>query len=181
MKLLFDLETSDLIVLFAKSQHEGSGLEVGGYDDGSTHDKRTGKLRCIPIQQARVTPNVHEYLQTDHAERNADYFLYEAAVQSLDMTIEKLGRHRVDEVVEELRKLQYLAETMCRPMAYFPCSESGRLQLEMSKKSCYIQDAGCGYQCVDHIMDQYRQGIIGNVVRGNSQFSIDDNKEIADQ
>ena len=180
MKLLFDLETSDLIVLFEKSQHEGLGLEVGGYDDGSTHDKQTGKLRCVPIRQARVTPKVHEYLQTEHAERNADYFLYETAVQSLDMTIEKLGRHRVHAVVEELRKLQYLAETMCRQMADFPCSESGKLQLEKAKRSCYVQDVGCGYQCVDHIMNQYRQGIIGNVVRGKSQFLIDDNKDIAE-
>ena len=172
MKILFDLETTDLVVLFSKSQHEGTGLAVGGYDDGSTHDKHTGEKQCVPIQNTRITPKVHEYLQTEHAERNADYFLYEAAVQSLDMTIEKLGKQRVAAVAEELRKLQYLAETMCRPMADFPCTESGTLQLEKSRSSCYSQDAGCGHQCVDHIMTQYRQGILGNVVRGISQNSF---------
>jgi hypothetical protein len=166
MKLLWDLETTDLIVLSTKSQHEGSSLTLGGYDDGSTRDPKTGGLRCVPIQETKVTSTVAEYLQTKHADHNADYFLYDAAVQSLDRTIHELGSNRVAAVVEELRKLQYLAETMCRPMAIFPCSEDGTVQVAKSKENCYVQDSGCGYQCVDHIMRQYELGRMGHVIRG---------------
>jgi hypothetical protein len=166
MKLLWDLETTDLIVLSTKSQHEGSSLTLGGYDDGSTRDPKTGGLRCVPIQETKVTPKVAEYLQTQHADHNADYFLYDAAVQSLDRTIHELGSDRVAAVVEELRKLQYLAETMCRPMAIFPCAEDGTVQVAKSKEDCYVQDAGCGYQCVHHIMRQYELGSMGHVIRG---------------
>jgi hypothetical protein len=143
MKLLFDLEDKDMIVLSAKSS--------GGYDDGMFESQ------CFLIQKAFTTPEVDEYLATDFKVDNADYLLYAAANRSLDLTIDALGRKRVEHDVRKHRVLQKLAEEKCLAQAVFPCSANGTRQTELSALDCYEGDAdgGCGYRCVDRIIQKY--------------------------
>jgi hypothetical protein len=144
MKLLFDLDDKDMIVLSAKSS--------GGYDDGMFQEK------CFLIQKSVTTPEVDEFLATDFKVDNADYLLYAAANRSLDLTIDALGRKRVEEHVRQHRMLQKLAEEQCLAHAVFPCSANGTRQLEMSALDCYDGDSGCGFRCVDRVIQEYYEG-----------------------
>jgi hypothetical protein len=142
MKLLFDLEARDMIVLSAKTS--------GGYDDGQSQKK------CFFIQKAFTTPEVDEYLADEFKVDNADYLLYAAANRSLDLTIDALGRKRVEEHVRQHRVLQKLAEEHCLAQAVFPCSANGTRQTKLSALDCYQgDDSGCGYRCVDRIIQEY--------------------------
>jgi hypothetical protein len=146
MVLLWDLEPTDVIVLSAK--------QAGGYDDAGD----TGRCSKILRPPRTPSPAVHDYLSNEHAVDNADFLLWEAANESLDRTIQQLGKDRVQKVVDEIRNLQTLAEQYCGRKAHFPCNSRGQKQLQLAAKSCYVQDAGCGYKCVYKIMAQYQQG-----------------------
>jgi hypothetical protein len=138
MSLLWDLPPSDFIVLSAKRS--------GGFDDGG-HEST-----CTKIPKAFVSPVVKEYLEGVYQYSNADFLLYDVAQQSLDRTIEYLGREKVNAVVTEMQRLQKIADDKCQDEAKFPCSDEGILQLEVAEESCFVQDAGCGHVCVERVL-----------------------------
>ena len=146
MSLLWDLPPGDMIVLSAKRS--------GGFDDGGHENS------CTKIPKSFVSPTVQEYLDGVYQYANADFLLYEVAQQSLDRTIEYLGREKVDKVATELQRLQQLADEQCLDEAKFPCSPDGILQLEAAEESCLVQDAGCGFVCVERVLrlDATKQG-----------------------
>lgn len=144
MKLLFDLDDGDIVVLSSKKS--------GGYDDGKY------KERCIKVQKAFTTPEVDEFIRTNFTEGNYDYLLYAATNRSLDLTINALGRERVEEEIRKYRTLKQLAETSCQDEAVFPCSDDGTRQIEASLDSCYWNDAGCGHSCVDRVIEDHQNG-----------------------
>ena len=92
---------------------------------------------------------------------NADYLLYAAANRSLDLTIDALGRDLVEYQVNNLRRLQAMAETHCINSTYFPCSSNGTLQSRMSDMDCYWRDMGCGHNCIDRILSQDKLDKLG--------------------
>jgi hypothetical protein len=139
MKLLFDLEHRDLIVLSAK--------QSGGYSDWQ------GKCPIIP--KHLPNPEVDHYMSTQFTYGNYDYLMYAAVNRSLDLTIEKLGRPRFEQELATHRHLQKLAEEQCQPVAAFPCSSEGVSQLEAAEESCFQGDQGCGHQCVQDVLKQY--------------------------
>jgi hypothetical protein len=63
--------------------------------------------------------------------------------RSLDLTIELLGRERVESGVREFQHLQALAQERCLLKAVFPCTANGTLQ-DGWQKDCYHKDWGCG-------------------------------------
>jgi hypothetical protein len=142
MKLLWGLEDQDIIVLPAKLSR--------GYDDGRFQDK------CTKIQPAFTTPQVDDYLRTNFTKQpfNSDYLLYAAANRSLDLTIDALGRERVEAHVQKHRRLQRAAEETCLPQTIFPCSANGTWQVHESIPHCYWADSGCGHKCVDAMFEQ---------------------------
>jgi hypothetical protein len=139
MKLLFDLDDGDIVVLSSKKS--------GGYDDGKYEE------RCVKVQKAFTTPEVDEFIRTNFTEGNYDYLLYAAANAGLDLTINALGRERVEDEVRKHRTLKQLAETSCQDDAVFPCSVDGFRQIEASLGSCYWNDVGCGHSCVDRVIE----------------------------
>jgi hypothetical protein len=140
MKFLLNLEYADMIVLKSK--------ESGGYA-GSWADRV-----CRKIPKATASPAAQEYLQTKFRQSNADYLLYAAVNRSLDLTIELLGEERIEDGLREFRLLQALAQDNCLSKAVFPCSANGTFQHGL-KKDCYKKDWGCGYLCVDRVLDEY--------------------------
>jgi hypothetical protein len=138
MKLLWGLSDEDVIVLSAK--------QSGNYDDGKYRKK------CNKIPKAYTTPQVDEYLRTNYTNNwNYDYLLYAVANRSLDLTIDALGRERVEQEVETHKRLQQLADDKCLSQTIFPCSANGTRQVEKSQTNCYYNDFGCGFQCVDNL------------------------------
>jgi hypothetical protein len=144
MKILWGLETEDLIVLSAK--------QSGGYDGGGFNKT------CVKIQKPEnLTDDVQRFLASEFPRGNLDYALYDIVNRSLDKTIDYLGRERVQEEVQRIRAMQAAAEQKCQGKAIFPCSSDGTRQVERSQRSCYWNDVGCGHRCVDRVLqEEYR-------------------------
>jgi hypothetical protein len=138
---LWNLSPTDVIVLSSKRS--------GGYDDGGG-----GNNECvvIPPPTLELTVGLRRYFQTQHQVWNADYLLYHAVNRSLDRTIEMIGRDRIEETVRLIRHLQTIAEARCYGEAVFPCSPIGTFQPDLAATSCYVQDAGCGHDCVQRVL-----------------------------
>jgi hypothetical protein len=145
MVLLWDLEPRDVVVLNSKS--------AGGYDDGG-HNK-TCKIISKAPNKKNMTRYIKDYLEHRHSLWNTDTLLYHAVNTSLDMTIDELGRERVNQMVETIRELQQVAHDQCLKEAEFPCNQFGVFQPDRAEESCYIQDAGCGYKCVDRVLQNF--------------------------
>jgi hypothetical protein len=155
MKILFDLEFRDVIVLSAK--------QSGGYDDGGMVRKNENGVKenvCIKIPKAFTTPEVDQYLVHNFTKDNYDFVLYAAANRTLDLTIDALGRQRVETGVREYRMLMKLAEHHCQSKTVFPCSAEGKYQRSAAKESCFAMDSGCGHKCVQHILEKHEQGLL---------------------
>ena len=151
MKLLWNLTIADLIVLSAK--------QSGSYDDGRYQN------RCVRItkpneyfsrgpKEKKLFNRIQDYVQKGFRHNNLDYPLYSEINARLDVTIQMLGRDKVERTIQDIRYLRRKAETECRNEAVFPCSSNGTNQWELSAKNCYWYDSGCGYQCVDRVVDQ---------------------------
>jgi hypothetical protein len=141
MKILWGLETEDLIVLSAK--------QAGGYDDGMFNKT------CTKIQKPEnLTAGFQSFLTSGFPRGNHDYALYAIVNRSLDKTIDYLGRGRVQKEVQRIRAMQAIAEQKCQGEAIFPCSSNGTRQVERSQRSCYKTDAGCGHKCVDQVVQE---------------------------
>lgn len=147
MVLLWDLHPQDVIVLSAKRS--------GGYDDGGFQGGMCIKIPKVPP----FTPKFKDYLENRHSIWNSDSLLYHAANASLEMTIEALGRDRVQTMTRHIEHLQQIAEDQCQELAHFPCSPEGIFQPLLSAESCYVQDSGCGYECVHRNLANATQGI----------------------
>eukprot|EP00568_Trieres_chinensis_P010313 CAMPEP_0183299128 /NCGR_PEP_ID=MMETSP0160_2-20130417/5939_1 /TAXON_ID=2839 ORGANISM="Odontella Sinensis, Strain Grunow 1884" /NCGR_SAMPLE_ID=MMETSP0160_2 /ASSEMBLY_ACC=CAM_ASM_000250 /LENGTH=402 /DNA_ID=CAMNT_0025461307 /DNA_START=169 /DNA_END=1374 /DNA_ORIENTATION=+ len=127
MKILFRLELGDLLYLSSKTN--------GGYDDGGTG-------RCVKIVKANLSSSTQEFLDSKEHQRHfeMDNLLYAAVNQSLDKTIQKIGRSMFEEELEKYQRALKLVQEECTAFAKFPCSPEGELQLDMSTKSCYFND-----------------------------------------
>jgi len=150
MTLLWDLEPGDVVVLNSKRS--------GGYDDGGGKNKNH---KCTLIRPAFRSPGVRAYLDSDEYRGNhADFLLYHAVEASLNRTIESLGSERVKQRTEEIRWWQRLIDSECGDKAIFPCSLNGTFQPGAADKDCYIQDTGCGYRCMDRVVDEHHDEFV---------------------
>jgi hypothetical protein len=130
-------------VLITSSKVAGSYLLVRvGKDAGHCRRQLKGEL----------SEGVRNYTESDEwkAMNYADEILYRAANASLDRTIEQLGRERFDRSLEEFKQLKEKALSACGSRLGYGCSDKGE---PLSEEQCYLRDFGCGYSCVDSIVD----------------------------
>ena len=142
-KILFDLEDRDMIVLSAKK----SGSSYDGED-------------CRPMIPPRMAPEIDIFFKTNYTVNNFDYLMYDVINRSLDMTIDEIGRDRVETEVKKHRLLKKIAHDHCQSVAAFPCSSNRTYQPEAAKQSCYAEDSGCGYACVQDVLQRYEEGTL---------------------
>lgn len=136
LQMILGLETNDMLYLRAKGN--------GGYDDGAANNGT-----CYYIVPSFVSPGMKEFFQSEawHNISWGDTLLYYAAKQSLDLTIDRLGREEFNRKLLLFRKAMAIAESTCTNVR-FPCSESG----ELSKQTdCLWLDSGCGVDCLDKL------------------------------
>ena len=141
MVLLWNLHPQDVIVLNAKRS--------GGYDDGGGEGHACTKIPKVP---SPLDPTLQEYFTKRHPMLNADMLLYHAANASLELTMDVLGRDKVYRMTQYIEQLQQIAQRECEDQAYFPCSPEGVYQPTLSQQSCYVQDSGCGYECIHRVL-----------------------------
>jgi hypothetical protein len=113
--------------------------------------------RCFKIVKSFVSPRVEKYLSSEvwYAQNYGDYLLLAAANESLDRTIDALGRGQFEAELEKFRKLKAMAKEECASLAS-RCSEDGiPLEKEEIAENCYKIDEGCGYHCIDKIVEAF--------------------------
>jgi hypothetical protein len=145
MKLLFHLEDEDMITLSSK--------RVGGFDDGGHRN------RCYKIQKSFTFPEVDTFIANGFQVKNYDYFLYAVANRTLDLTIDELGRKRVEDELTKHKMLQRLTEDHCNETTVVPCTKDGPPNKE-SETSCFFGDIGCGHKCVQQTLKKYKEGLL---------------------
>ena len=148
LQLLLGIDIGDVLTLDSKLQ--------GMYTYMPTYIEK-----CFKGVKAHISPRVKEYLSSNtwYAQNYGDYVLHAAANASLDKTIDALGRTRVEENVEKFKRLKSLANEKCASRAFYPCSKEGEEQLEKAKENCYRQDLGCGYQCIDEMLNSSAESL----------------------
>jgi hypothetical protein len=110
---------------------------------------RSSPSKCVQLVPPVLTPRVLQHAKASWNARNrGDWLLYHVANASLDRTIDSIGRDWVMQQVPQVRAFQDHVRVACANETYFPCSPSGHVQAELSKKSCYARDFGCGHACV---------------------------------
>ena len=143
LKMLWGLDTGDIIVSAAKA-----GEWSYNWDPKGT---------CFKIPRTEHTEGVMEYINTDFRRANGDFLLHAVANRSLDLTIDALGRDEFDREFATYKALKTATTSICQSNATFPCSKSGEWQ-EGFREDCYEYDVGCGYRCIDNLLDQYERG-----------------------
>jgi hypothetical protein len=114
--------------------------------------------RCIQLVAPTSTPALDQFFasQTWQIRQAGDRLLHKAAAASLDQTIESLGAHRVKAVIDEYQTWQRLVQqsTCVRNNSFFPCTLDGTPQINYSRRHCYARDFGCGFPCIDSLVDK---------------------------
>ena len=141
LSLLLGLPVGDVLVSNSKV--------AGGYLQ-SRFGKKLGQ--CKLQVKGNRSLGIEAYIGSPEwkAMQYADEILYRAANASLDRTIEQIGRIRFEAALEEYRQLQQRAREVCGPTWGTGCTVDGQQFLE----PCYERDFGCGYQCIDRLLDQ---------------------------
>lgn len=116
--------------------------------------------KCKPMIPSKMTPELEEFFTHNYTINNYDYLMYAAINRSLDMTIDSIGRERVQTEVVKHRMLKKIAQDHCQSVAEFPCSSNRTYQPSAAKNSCYAEDCGCGHQCVQDVLLKYEQGTL---------------------
>ena len=143
LRLLLGLDAGDILYLPSKF----SGAYTGAKKKGG----------CMKIPDKIDFPEMKPYLDSP-AWKHKNAFtneIHAAINRSLDLTIDHVGRQKFEEALSEHRHLLELSKKLCGDKAFFPCSREGVIQLEESKKSCYLKDHGCGYACLDDLYQNY--------------------------
>jgi hypothetical protein len=159
MVLLWDLQPPDVIVLNAKRS--------GGYDDGGGDGKNhtCTKIPTVPP----MTPQLATYFETRHPIWNADFLLYNAVNASLELTMDVLGRDRVHSMARTIERLQQIAQETCEGQANFPCSPDGVFQPQLAEQSCYVQDSGCGHECIHRTLANVTWTVSNRMTSGRDE------------
>jgi hypothetical protein len=139
MKMLWGLSDRDIIVMSTKRS--------GGYDNY--------RGKCVTIHPSFTTPQVDDYIRTNFTKDNHDYLLYAAVNESLDLTIAALGKLRFAEELERYLGLKKIADDACSDKTHFPCTSTGKLQVNVAARNCLFGDNACGYRCVDKLFKNH--------------------------
>jgi len=182
-QLLFGLETQDMIYLTTKTSPNPTTIENNhGQVEDTTASRRLGggggeagigiggdgrffttfinhkkgETTCIQLQPKTIPLSMKEYLHQPYLFEEIfelDIYLYKAINQSLDATIEQIGRDQVDLAVKRLRwgqeKINKQQDDTCWKTITFPCSQHGMKPIVSS--DCITGEIGCGIQCIDEI------------------------------
>jgi hypothetical protein len=139
LMMLLNLSISDILYLNAKTQ--------GGYDDASG-----GKGKCTYIQPTVMTSFIQDYFQSDEWQNRImyDVAFYNAVNESLDNTINSLGRDEFQKNLQTFLHAKQIIKERCLPHAKFPCDDHGKYH-PPSETDCIWNDSGCGTQCLDNV------------------------------
>lgn len=146
LQLLLGLESSDVLYFAANRKDEWQRTRVGR--------RQFVCRKSFDWEVDLVTqPLISNYLSNNkrwRAQNYGDYLFYQAASQSLDQTISKIGPDFFASELKKFRALMKRAHEECAPKS--PCSVEGRDQSDESRYDC-MEGFACGYRCLDGLID----------------------------
>lgn len=150
LAMILGLPLTDVLVMDAK---QNVGQE---YLYFAQHDRISGRKveTCRLSIKAFRSPAVQAHLESTewYAKNYGDYLLHAAALSSLDLTIERLGRQRFNTMLQQYQHLKSKSRQLCSNETLSHCSSTGQVQRHLSEKNCYSDDSGCGYACIDRML-----------------------------
>lgn len=143
LSLLLNLPLTDVLYLKAKGS--------GGFDDGRF------QRRCTYIIPPYVSPNMKSFFASHKWKKRivGDDYLYQLVNQSLDMTIDMLGRDLIGQKLIEYQQLRQLSEDTCATKVVYPCDAGGNRHQQAP--GCLWQDSGCGHKCLDRVSTMWTE------------------------
>lgn len=134
LQMILGLQTSD--VLYFKSK--------ASMVHNDTH--------CYPIYK-RTTPYMNDVFASQGFQNSilTDMMLYNAINESLDLTIEKLGRSKFEYNLLKLQKAKQELDLQCHDKVRFPCGSDGIFR-KKKETDCLAGDWGCGFKCMDSLV-----------------------------
>jgi hypothetical protein len=110
------------------------------------------KGTCVKLVKGKASPGLEKFFESKVwlYHNYLDYVLYAGANASLDRTIDSVGREHFQAQLAEFQRLRELVETKCGNRIGSGCDKDGRKMLPV--ESCYDRDFGCGYKCVDDVL-----------------------------
>jgi len=138
LQMLLGLEVGDILYLSSKTSGGYSYVTNGGLGP-----------RCFKESTKFVSSKMKEYFDSDEWRTHiqGDTMLYRAANNSLDLTIDALGREKFESNLQSFRTAETIAHERCEAKTIFPCM-NGQLH---KVNDCYQMDQGCGYACLDEV------------------------------
>jgi hypothetical protein len=150
LAMILGLPLADVLVMDAKQNLGQEYLYFALHDRKSNRKVETCRLSI----QAFRSPAVQAHLESTewYAKNYGDYLLHAAALSSLDLTIERLGRQQFNSKLKQYQHLKAKSRRLCANETLSHCSSTGTVQRHLSEKNCYLDDSGCGYACIDRML-----------------------------
>ena len=147
MQMLLGLRTSDVVTLPSKVSGPGGSFDGGGSPSG-----------CTVIPKSFVSDRIRTFFETSPEWKDAlryDRLLYRLANRSLDMTIEQFDTNEFGRNLDAFRRASKAVLSVCRPEVTLPCDGKGEGDRPWpeSETSCFFQDHGCGFECIDRVLN----------------------------
>ena len=119
--------------------------------------KRKGK--CYFVYKHTPPTEVQTYLKSnEYREMNyKDELLYRVANANLDRFIDVIGRDVFEKALQDYRQAKQKMEQACSDVVRI-CGPNGEFIPPKRRSSCYYNDSGCGYECVDKLFDNGKRG-----------------------
>jgi hypothetical protein len=139
LQLLLGLETGDIVSL--------------SYNVGGSYRYQNGK--CAKLIKSHISPGMEKYFQAEewYAKNYGDYLLHAAVNRSIDLSIDALGRDRVEDATQEFRRLEAKVNKICNERVPFPCSEDGTVLFHTTQPVPLDKIN----QCIDDVVQQDKQ------------------------
>ena len=137
LKMLLGLDLEDILYVRERSQ--------GAFSNGPPLTRP-----CLYVWPSFLTTGMKAFFASDKWKNHmkGDFMLYEAAKKSLDLTIDRLGRDKVEEELARFKIALNTAQDVCGPRAISMCREDGS---KATNTTCYIWGEGCSHDCLDEI------------------------------
>lgn len=139
LSMLLGIPIADVLYLDAKRK--------SGFDDGGDQAND-----CTYIWPSFVSEGMQKYLDSEEWRKKSqwDQLLHKAVNQSLDLTIDYLGRENFEKNLKTFRCALEIGRERCSQNIKFPCLSNGT-RIPNADTDCLWKDSGCGYACLDEV------------------------------
>ena len=140
LSMLLGIPIADVLYLDAKRK--------SGFDDGGDQIND-----CTYIWPSFVSEGMQKYLDSEEWRKKSqwDQLLHKAVNQSLDLTIDYLGRENFEKNLKTFRCALEIGRERCSQNIKFPCLSNGT-RIPNADTDCLWKDSGCGYACLDEVV-----------------------------